>query len=123
MRVIYNQSQDITLKIPKDEFNRLISKQSKDFFDDNVVRALSAELGTYLYLGHCKNNLLELMAYRHTLEGGIQIVLPDELEDSYFINLPPESEVIKELNKKGNYSARYPGGSKIIFIINEENIN
>ena len=119
MEIKYDESQDITLRLNKEEFERLISKQAKDFFENNTIRALSLEARAYFYLGHCTQNMIELRAYAKELDGGVQIILPDELEDSYYINLHPTSEAIRKLKEKRFYSTRYPGGSKLMIIIKE----
>lgn len=116
MNVKYYESQDICLFLDNKEFGNLISKESKDFFDDNCIRGLSLEAEAYFFLGHCKN-LIEIIAYGNQLDGGVQLVLPEEEEDSYFINLLPQSKAIKELKEKRFYSTPYPGGSKLMIKI------
>jgi len=53
------------------------------------------------------------------LDGGVQLVLPEEEGDSYFINLPPQSKAIEELKEKRFYSTRYSGGSKLMIKIQD----
>ena len=86
MNAEYYKSQDICLTLNNKEFGNLISKESKDFFDDNCIRTLSLEGETYFYLGHCRD-LIEMVGYGDQLDGGIQLVLPGKKTDSYFINL------------------------------------
>jgi hypothetical protein len=122
MKIKFRESQDIDILLGKRNFEKLISRESEDFFDGNTTRASSLEAVAYFYLGHCRKNMLELRAYTNELDGGVQMITPEAKSHSYYINLPPESEAVRKLKLERFYSARYPGGAKItIKIENKEN--
>ena len=122
MKVKYHESQDIDLTLEKGGFEKLISNISEDLFE-NCLKASNLEYGFYFYLGHCRSDVFELIAYANKLDGGVQIALPELEGDPYYVNLPPGSEAIEILRKTNFYSARYPGGAKLKIKIENEQHN
>ncbi len=108
MKVNFNvNSQDILIILNESEFP---NKIAEDFFD-NPIKATSLEAQAHFFLNSSKiffNN-------SHQLDGGIQLVLPEENGDSYLINLLPEGVNYLRLHKQ--CSSRYPNGSKLMMTI------
>lgn len=116
MKVKYHESQDICLTLDNREFEKLISKRTADFFD-NVIKAPSLEAEAYFYLGCCIDLFKSTGMDVEELDGGVQLILPKEIGDPYYINLFSDS--VDKLKEIKQYSSRYPGGSKLMIIIKE----
>lgn len=114
MKVKYHESQDICLTLDNREFEKLVKERTADFFG-KAIRATSLEAETHFYLGCCVDLFKSTGIDVEELDEGIQLVVPKEIGDPYYINLLSESvDTLKQIKQ---YSIRYPGGSKLMIKI------
>lgn len=120
MKVKYHESQDICLTLDDRELKKLVKKRTADFFD-KVIKAPGLEAEAYFYLGCCIDLFKSTGMDGEELDGGIQLIVPKEIGDPYYINLLSES--VDTLQRNKEYSARYFGKSKLMIIIERNNKN
>lgn len=131
MIVKYDQSQDITLKLTKEETVAILNGPTNNFFDIHItskevdpitnnhyilLRDICDELQAHFFLGYSIDQA-KMFRTAKTLDSGFgKIILPEQIGDSWKINLSRES--IEHFKRGWPYGIRYPGGSKL-FIKNQ----
>ena len=117
MKVRYDSSQDITLRLTKEEEKDLTEKLTEEFHD-TFIRGVSHDLQAYVYLAHSRDNS-GILKNSRDLDGRTgRILIPEPgTPDAWLINLSDEG--IRHLRSGWNYGVRYNGSSKLFIMVED----
>ena len=126
MEVRYDESQDITLRLKREEERIILNGPTNHFFDIHMsskqigpktnnyymlLRGLCNELQAFFFLGYSKD-IGKIFRAADILDKGLgKIIIPKQIGDSWKINLSLGG--IEHYKGGWPFGIRYPGGSKL----------